>query len=90
MADATREFLQGRDARVFLHQVADIVKPLNPARWNQRQRIIAASVFLLTLGVALPLGEPATNAAEAIYSNIVAAMVVILTLAALLGTSGKE
>ncbi len=70
--------------RAVLRRAADAVRPLDTAGWTARQRIVAAAVILMALGVIGPAAGPGTSTMT--DGDLGQALPVILALAALIGS----
>jgi hypothetical protein len=84
IATSAQAILQDSESRAVLDAAAGEVRKQHRGNWTPQRRLLAAASVLLAAGVVLPVAAPTAGAAETAYTNLMAALAVILALAALL------
>ncbi len=72
--------------RALLRRAAEAVRPLDTAGWTARQRIVAATVILMALGVIVIGPAAGTGTGTMTDGDLARALPVILALAALIAS----
>jgi len=79
-----QEFWHAPQSRTVVQVAASKLCKRHPGSRTREKQLLAAAAVLLVAGVTLPVVAPTATAAETAYTNLVAALAVILALAALL------